>query len=82
MTYQVNTKLKLTGQVLPGIMYVDKIVPEINSNMTYDYRDKYAYFKPISYQRALYATLQHLCYHLNYKNLVRQIQYTYHYKLL
>ena len=28
----------------------------------------------ISHQRALYATLQHLCYNLNYKNLVKQIQ--------
>ena len=46
----------MTGQGLPGIMYVDK-----NSNMTYDFRDKFAYFKPISYQRALYATLQHPC---------------------
>ena len=26
-------------------MYVDKIVPGINSNMTYDYRDKFAYFR-------------------------------------
>ena len=29
-------KTRLTGLVFIGIIYVDKIVPDINSNMTYD----------------------------------------------
>ena len=38
-------KTKLTGLVLPGIMSVDTVIPEINTNMRYDYRDKFAYFR-------------------------------------
>ena len=40
-------KTKLTGLGLPGIMYVDKIFPEINSNSNIkcNYRDTFAYFR-------------------------------------
>ena len=38
-------KTKLTGLILPGIMNVDTIIPEINTNMMYDYQDKFAYFR-------------------------------------
>ena len=52
-------KTKLTGLVLPGIMNVDTIIPEINTNMTYDYQDKFAYFR-----QALICGIitQHVCY--------------------